>query len=125
MEILNMPRTHKRALRFCPDGQINIRQRIVRLLDLKVGDSIMFCRMDDGRVYIYKDNDHPLALRLRGRNCQLSAQSVNTVEMIYCYIEGLTAEKRKQPVELLAFNRKYTINVDGVPHEAVNIINRI
>lgn len=97
---------------------------MIRLLDLHIGDKIIFC-LNSGRMYLYKDNSDDRGLRLKGRSQQLSAQSVDTVRSVLTSVEGITPEHLHSPLELTVFNRLTSITVDGVSHPAVNIINRL
>lgn len=125
VEILNLPRPHKRALRITPDGQINLRKRIIDLLQLQKGDGVIFCIDDRKQMFVYKDNDDPRSLRLKGRKGQLTAYSAATARILVASVENLPREDRNKPVELVAFNATAMLSVEDKKFKAVKIINRV
>ncbi len=126
IQILNLPRSHKRGIRINPSGQINIRQQVAKMLSLQVGDKVVFCYDEESKaMFLYKDNDNDRGLVLKGRNGQLSCQSQSTCNNIRLSISGLTAvEMRKRPIQMVCLPRVRVLNINGTPRNCVEIINR-
>jgi hypothetical protein len=117
--ILNMPKKKKKSIVIERSGRILLRSRPCHLLNLKQGDKVVFGYTCE-QMFVWKDNESDLGLKLSGRNSQMHCHSVSTTEKLFEYIEGITDENR---VELSSSPMIYNINIEGVERKCVAIIN--
>lgn len=120
-KILNVVPARKCGLVVSRDGRIMLRARPCRLLDLSVGDKIIFYYLD-GQMYLYKDNASPVALALCGRPSQLHCCSVSTARQIFIHTTGADGMQR---LELPVSPSLECVSVEDSEHQALAVINVI